>query len=92
MIRVRYLRSFDEAFESLRGEDQAAVENAIGLLLAYFSGKPRPLGLGLRKLKGRFWEIRASLDKRILFTLQDDLAAFVLVGNHDELSRRIRRG
>ena len=90
-MRVRYLLSFDRTFASLQERDQGAVESAVSLLLGYFSGRPKPLGLGLRKLQRGFWEVRASLDKRILFKLEADLATFVVVGNHDEI-RRILRG
>lgn len=90
MIRVRYLRSFDKSFKNLPSKEQNQVEQSVDRLLDYFSGKPRPSGLGLRKLKSSFWEIRASLDKRILFTLEGDLLTFVFIGNHDELSRQSR--
>ncbi len=91
MIQVRYLRSFDQAFLSLPKRDQVLVENAVQRLLDSFDDKPRPLGLGLRKLKGSFWEVRASLNKRVLFTLDKNCATFIVVGNHDEIRRALGR-
>lgn len=90
-MRVRYLRSFDASFKELHARDRVLAAAAISRLLDYFAGKPRPLGIGLRKLKGSYWEIRASLDQRALFLLEDDLVTFVIVGNHDEIRRRLRR-
>ena len=91
MIHVRYLRSFDASLAGLSIQDQAAVRTAVCRLLDYFSGKPRSQGLGLRKLKRDWWEIRASIDKRILFLLEGGAATFVIVGNHDEIRRSLRR-
>ena len=90
-MRVRCLRSFDQTFERLHQRDQTAVKKALGRLLDYFSGASKPLGLGLRKLRGSFWEIRASLDKRVLFKLERDIATFVMTGSHDEVSQTLRR-
>lgn len=90
MIKTRFLRSFDESFRSIPAREAASVESAVYGLIDYFSGKIRPPGLGLRKLKGRYWEIRASLDLRILFLLEADTATFVIVGNHNDIQRRLR--
>jgi hypothetical protein len=90
-MRFRYLRSFDDSFAALHERDQAAVQAAVARLLGYFSGQPKPLGLGLRKLHGHFWEIRASLDARVLFQLGGGLTTFILTGNHDDMRRFLRR-
>jgi hypothetical protein len=90
VIRVRLLRSFEDALQSLPAKEAAKARAAVERLTEYFDGGPRPLGLGLRKLKGAYWEVRAGLDNRVLFCLTGDLATFVLVGSHDEIRRRIR--
>jgi mRNA-degrading endonuclease RelE of RelBE toxin-antitoxin system len=89
VIRVRLLRSFEDDLNSLPDKDAAKARAAVERLTEYFDGGPRPLGLGLRKLKGEYWEIRAGLNNRVLFSLSGDLATFVLVGNHDEIRRRL---
>ena len=89
MIRVRFLRSFDDSLEDLPAKDQAKARSSISRLLDYFDGGPRPLGLGLRKLEGHFWEIRAGLDRRVVFSLDGDLATFILAGSHDDVRRRL---
>lgn len=91
VIAVRYLRSFDKSFLSLSRQDQLHAETAVCRLLDYFNGAPRPLGLGLRKLRDPFWEIRVSLDKRVLLTLDKAQATFVIIGNHDEIQRALYR-
>lgn len=90
MIRVRYFNSFDKSLEDLLPKDRNRAIKGVNQLLDYFSGGPRPLGLGLRKLQGNFWEIRATLDKRVLFLLEKDVVSFVIAGNHDEIRRYLR--
>lgn len=90
MIQVRFLRSFDDTLASLPAKRRTGVEAAVKRLLEYFDGAPKPLGIGLRKLHGAWWEIRAGLDLRVLFTLQGGLATFFMVGSHDDIARRIR--
>lgn len=90
MIRVVFLRRFDRAMTRLQvGERVQAIE-ALERLLDHFNGGPKPLGLGLRKLRGSFWEVRLSLANRIVFQLKRDVATFVLVGNHDEIMRFLK--
>lgn len=90
MIRVRFLRAFDDSLAALPAKDAAKARAAVERLLTYFDGGARPVGLGLRKLRANHWEIRAGLDRRVLFLLEKDMAVFLLVGNHDEIRRRIR--
>ena len=90
MIRYRYLSSFDRSIRRFPAADMKHVERAIEQLLAHFSGGPRPIGLGLRKVSPVYWEVRATIDRRILFRLDGGLVTFVLAGNHDEIRRAIR--
>ena len=91
MIRVRFLRTFDDSLKLLPLKDRTKAEGAVKRLLDYFTGGAKPLGLGLRKLIGNYWEIRAGLDRRILFRLEGDIATFILAGNHDEIRRFLDR-
>jgi len=91
MIRTRFLPSFDEAFRALDAVRRRKTAHAVERLIEYFDGGPRPRGLGLRKLRGDFWEVRVGLDLRVLFLLEGSAATFIVVGSHDEIRRRIRR-
>lgn len=75
----------------LPAAERAQARRALERLLDYFNGGPKPIGLGLRKLRGAFWEIRLSFADRIVFSLERDVAAFVLVGGHDDIRRLLRR-
>ena len=47
-------------------------------------------GLGLKRLRGNFWEVRKGLKARILFRWEEDLVEFVLAGNHDDVKRFLK--
>lgn len=83
--------SFVRSWNSLPHERQAKAKDALGMLVAFFEGGPKPQGLGLKKLRGFFWEIRTDLRDRILFTLQKGLVSFVLIGSHDDIHRILKR-
>jgi mRNA-degrading endonuclease RelE of RelBE toxin-antitoxin system len=91
LIAIAYLRSFDRSIEELPVPERRRVVEAIDKLLAYFDGGAKPWGLGLRKLRKDYWEVRAGLDKRLIFSLRDDTATFIVVGNHDQIRRLIRQ-
>lgn len=88
---VEYLASYDRSFKKLSVDRQTGAIEAIDRLLDYFATGQRPHGLGLKRLQQRYWEIRIGLDTRVLFELQNDRLAFILVGNHDEIRRGLRR-
>ncbi|MBI3552727.1 MAG: hypothetical protein HY077_09415 [Elusimicrobia bacterium] len=91
MIRVRYLASFDGSFAALDTASRSKIRRALRRLLDYFAGGGKPLGMGLRKWREPYWEIRAGLDLRVVFALEKDLASFILVGSHDEIRRCLDR-
>lgn len=90
-MRVRFLASFDDSLAILPEPDQRKARRAVSRLLDRFDGGERPLGLGLRQLRKPYWEIRASLDRRIVFSLEADLLIFILAGTHDEVRRFLSR-
>ena len=90
-MKYRYLSSFDRSFEKLPSEKQAAAEEAVAHLLGFFRTREKTEGLGLKKLRGAFWEVRAGLATRILFTLGEGVVTFVLAGDHDDIRERLRR-
>ena len=111
--------SFDRSWNSLTPLRKEKAAEALEKLVRFFEGGPKPEGLGLKKLKNPFWEIRTDLKiggfaagapvppvrsrginptlahqlkDRILFSLQKNIVSFVLIGNHDEIHRALKRG
>lgn len=90
---MRYERkpAFDRIFRRLPEHRKARAREALRQLIAFFETRQQPHGLGLKRLKNDFWEVRAGLDDRILFRLTGDLVEFVIVGNHDDIRRALRQ-
>ncbi len=83
--------SFDRSWKSLTTSRKEKAKESLEKLVHFFEGGPKPEGLGLKKLRNDFWEIRTDLKDRILFTLQKGTISFVLIGNHDEINRMLKR-
>ena len=90
---MRYERkaSFDRSIRRLPPDRMLRVKEAVRQLVIFFESRQQPQGLGLKRLKKEFWEVRAGLSDRIIFRISGDLIEFVIVGNHDEIRRFLRR-
>jgi len=55
-------------------------------------GEPhRHSGLGVRKLAGGYFEMRAGLDLRLIFKIELAAVIFVFAGTHDEVRRFLKQ-
>jgi len=86
-MKFVFRSSFDKCYKKLNPADHDSVDSAIEGLARYFQNKLKPQGLGLKKLQEDFWEIRASIRIRIIFSFQEEVVSFVLVGNHEDVKR-----
>ncbi len=91
-MRFEFKPSFDRSIKQLTLNDKADVKVAASQLIEVLS-KDREIyqGLGLKRLKGDFWEVRQGLKVRILFRWDGDLIEFVLAGNHDDVKRFLKQ-
>jgi len=86
-VRFERKPAFNKRYDDLSSARQAKVIHAIEQLAQAFQTGQRPQGLGLRKLRHEFWEIRLGLEDRILFRLKGDLIELVMLGSHEEIRR-----
>jgi len=89
-MRYQYKPAFSKTIEKLSLNRKEKIKEAIRSLVVFFETGQHAQGLGLKKLKREFWEIRTDLRDRILFRLKGDLAEFVICGNHDEIKRFLK--
>jgi hypothetical protein len=89
-MRYQYKPSFSKIIGNFSSNRKEKTKEAIRSLVAFFETGQRTQGLGLKKLKREFWEIRSDLRDRILFRLKDDLVEFVICGNHNEIRRFLK--
>ena len=94
-MRYLYKKRFLEAFDSLSVKDQALVREADREIRAYHDRQRAPVGLRIKKLlqagDQAVYEARPSLALRMIWAESGSLAAFLLLGSHDEVRRLLRR-
>ena len=90
---MRYFRTelFKHTYQSLDPARKKRVDRALLQLEVLYSESQRPFGMGLKALRSGIWEIRAGLADRIVFHRQGDIVELLLVGNHDEIRRLLKR-
>ncbi len=85
---------FDEGLLAAIRRRTAAERRGIGAAIAAaqagFGSPHQHSGAGLRKLKGRWYEVRADLDTRLIFRDCEDCLSFEFMGNHDEVRRFLK--
>ena len=90
MLNYLFKASFTRQFKKLESRKKKQIIEAIESLKTLFGSGQNPEGLGLKRLSSNIWEIRSTLKDRILFTYENEAIVFVLVGNHDEISRYLK--
>lgn len=90
-MRYEFKPSFRRSIKSLpAGEKEEIKEVAIQTIDILSRSKTPHKGIGLKHLRGSFWEVRRGLKARILFRWQEDLVEFVLAGDHDDIRRYLK--
>ena len=89
-MRYEYKSSFDKVFKKLGLNRQEKIIDAISILIDFFENRKKTKGLGLKNLRENYWEIRVNVKDRIIFTLEKDKVASIIVGNHDEIKKFLR--
>ena len=90
-MTYRFAPSFDQTFLRLPSDRQARVKKSVDRLIDRLNQKLLPAGVGLKRLRGNLWELRAGLGDRIIFSLDGQLATFIMAGTHDEVRRFLKR-
>jgi hypothetical protein len=90
-MRFEFKPSFDRSIKSFRGSEKDELKRvareAVDILS---SDRLINKGVGLKRLRGDFWEIRKGFKARILFRWEGDLVEFILAGNHDDIKRYLK--
>jgi len=89
-LKYEYKASFDKTFKKLGRERQQGVKKAVSALIDFFESGEKASDLGLKQLRGDFWEIRSGIRDRIIFAFNDNVVRFVIIGNHDEIRKFLK--
>ena len=90
-MTYRYLSSFDRSFKALSQPQRAKVKKALEKVFDFIEKGQRPSGLGLKKLVKDYWEIRVDRSLRLIFQQGDELLTFILVGDHNQIRRFLKK-
>ncbi len=82
-MKIIFTRSFEKSLAKTHEKER--VKQAVGLFIESFETQVKPHGLGLKKLAGSIWEIRAGLRIRVLFSLTSGELRFLLAGDHSQV-------
>ena len=90
-MRFEFKSSFDRSVKSFHGREKEEIRK-VALQAIDILSHDRILhkGIGLKRLKGDFWEIRHGLKARILFRWEGDLVEFILAGDHNDIKRFLK--
>ena len=90
-MRFEFKSSFDRSVKAYHGREKEEIKQVASQAIDILS-QDRLIhkGIGLKRLKGDFWEIRKGLKSRILFRWQGDLVEFVLAGDHNDINRYLK--
>lgn len=90
-MRFEFKSSFDRSIKSLHGKEKEDVKvTAMQVVDMLSQDRVIHKGIGLKRLKGDYWEIRKGLKARILFRWEGDLVEFILAGDHNDIHRCLK--
>jgi hypothetical protein len=87
VAKARFLRAYHRLSEA----DQGLVDSALKHFQHYLQTGQAPVGLGIKHVGARTYELRVNLALRIVYVIEGNSAALYLLGNHDEVRRFLRR-
>ncbi|MDD3375717.1 MAG: hypothetical protein PHY73_08380 [Candidatus Omnitrophica bacterium] len=90
-MRFEFKPSFKRSIKFFSEKEKEKIkEVSIQLIDMLSQDRSIHKGVGLRRLRGDFWEIRKGIKSRILFRWNGDLLEFVLAGNHNDIKRFLK--
>lgn len=90
-MRFEFKPSFDRSVKSLHCKEKDEVKQiAIQTIDILSQDRILHKGIGLKRLKGDYWEIRKGIRARILFRWEGDLVEFVIAGDHNDIKRYLK--
>lgn len=90
-MRFEFKPSFDRSVKNFHDREKQELKKVATQTIEILScDKIIHKGIGLKRLKGNFWEVRYGLKARILFRWEGDLVEFILAGDHNNIKRYLK--
>ena len=91
-MRFEFTPSFDRSVKSFVGEEKEEIKQvALHTIEILSHEKAAQPGVGLKRLRGDFWEVREGLRTRIVFKREGDLLQFIFAGDHNNIKRHLKK-
>jgi mRNA-degrading endonuclease YafQ of YafQ-DinJ toxin-antitoxin module len=87
---IEFVARFGTDVHSLSVEKQREVEATLRRLPEVFGRPHLHSGLGIRRLKGSYFECRVGRDLRMVFKLDRAVLVMTRIGNHEEVRSFLR--
>ena len=90
-MKFEFKPSFDRSVKAFHEIDKNEIKS-LAIQLVEMLSRDREIhkGIGLKRLRGNFWEARKGLKTRILFRWDGELVEFVLAGNHNDVRKFLK--
>ena len=90
-MRFEFKPSFKRSLKSFPDKEKEEIKEVASQLITMLS-RDRSVhkGVGLKRLREDFWEVRKGIKSRILFRWKGDLVEFVIAGNHNDVKRFLK--
>jgi len=90
-MKFEFKPSFEQSLKALHPKDKEQVKAACFQAIEVLS-QDRFIrkGIGLKRLRGDYWEVRHGLKTRLIFRWNKDLVEFILAGSHDDIRRFLK--
>lgn len=90
-MKFEFKSSFDRSIKSFPSDQKEELKRiAIQTIEILSRSRIISQGIGLKRLKGNFWEVRKGLKARVLFRWQGDFVEFILAGDHNDIKRYLK--
>ncbi|HUL55251.1 MAG TPA: hypothetical protein VLT83_17755 [Opitutaceae bacterium] len=89
-LGIEFSGRFKRQARTLPTGRRAVVADALGALSIAFGQPHLHSGLGIRRLKGAYFEFRVDRDTRVVFKVEGSVASMLLVGCHGDVRRYLK--
>lgn len=90
-MKFEFKPSFERSIKSFHSREKEELKKiAVQTIEILSHDRLAYKGIGLKRLKGDYWEIRKGIKARILFRWTKELVEFVLAGDHNDIKRFLR--
>lgn len=90
-MRFEFKPSFDRSVKTFHGREKEEIkQGALQAIDILSQDRMIHKGIGLKRLRGDYWEIRKGLKARVLFRWKGDLVEFIIAGDHNDIRRYLK--